>query len=154
MSSVTSPAPTKLLEAEKAFKHACDEIIGLNRKLDELSKRYEKASRENRRSFRYSLRLRMAVTEGVRNMFYEFATAKADEITDLRCQVRSDDYEDIDDGYSDEEFSDSVEDYDEEDEENVSASETTEDTTHQTDEQIDETMFPDDESWSEMEEDN
>lgn len=52
-----------------------------------MSKRYEKASRENHRSFRYSLRLRMAVTEGVRNMYYEYAANKADEITHLRCRV-------------------------------------------------------------------
>lgn len=89
MSSMLSTAPTKLIEAEKAFKRARDEIIALNRQLDELSRRYDKASKENRRSFRYSLRLRMAVTEGVRNMFYEYASAKADQITDLRCQVRN-----------------------------------------------------------------
>ena len=59
----------------------------LNRRLDEMAKRYDKASRENHRSFRYSLRLRMAVTEGVRNMYYEYAANKADEITNLRCQV-------------------------------------------------------------------
>lgn len=103
MSSLLSTAPTKLMEAERSFKRACDEIIALNRQLDELSRRYEKASKENRRSFRYSLRLRMAVTEGVRNMFYEYASAKADEITELRCQVRNetDDDDDFTDDFGD-----------------------------------------------------
>ena len=29
----------------------------------------------------------MAVLEGIRNMYYEYACRKADELTDLRCQV-------------------------------------------------------------------
>jgi hypothetical protein len=29
----------------------------------------------------------MAVLEGVRNMYYEYACRKADELTDLRCQI-------------------------------------------------------------------
>ena len=84
---MSSDLQTRLTEAEKSFKKACEQIVQLNRRLDEMAKRYDKASRENHRSFRYSLRLRMAVTEGVRNMYYEYAANKADEITNLRCQV-------------------------------------------------------------------
>ena len=29
----------------------------------------------------------MAVLEGIRNMYYEYACRKADELTDLRCQI-------------------------------------------------------------------
>ncbi|KAK7099938.1 nucleolar transcription factor 1-B-like [Littorina saxatilis] len=84
---MSSDLQTRLTEAEKSFKKACEQIVQLNRRLDEMAKRYEKASRENHRSFRYSLRLRMAVTEGVRNMYYEYAANKADDITHLRCDV-------------------------------------------------------------------
>lgn len=88
--SNNSDAYLKLQEAEKYFRRACEQIVQLNRKLEEMAKRYEKASKENHRSFRYSIRLRMAVTEGVRNMYYEYAANKADEITKLRCQVLND----------------------------------------------------------------
>ena len=84
---MSSDLLTRLSEAERFFKKACDQIVQLNLKLHEMSKRYEKASRENHRSFRYSLRLRMAVTEGVRNMYYEYAATKADEITNLRGEL-------------------------------------------------------------------
>ena len=84
---MSSDLQTRLTEAEKSFKKACEQIVQLNRRLDEMAKRYDRASRENHRSFRYSHRLRMAVTEGVRNMYYEYAANKADEITNLRCQV-------------------------------------------------------------------
>ena len=104
MLTLVSSEPTQLRNAEKAFKRACDEIVSLNRQLDDLSKRYDHATKQNRRSFRYSIRLRMAVTEGARNMFYEYATAKADEIADLRCRVIPD--EDDDDESSDVDYSD------------------------------------------------
>ncbi|KAL8578164.1 hypothetical protein ACOMHN_051719 [Nucella lapillus] len=84
---MSSDLQTQLTEAEKSFKRACEQIIHLNRRLDEMAKRYDKASRENHRSFRYSLRLRMAVSEGVRNMYYEYAANKADLISDLRYKV-------------------------------------------------------------------
>lgn len=87
---MSSDIPTRLFEAERSFRRACDHILALNRALSEMQKRYDHASRERIRMFRYSLRLRMAVTEGVRNMFYEYATIKADEVTELRCQISSD----------------------------------------------------------------
>lgn len=106
---MTSDVQTKLNEAERAFRKACEQIVQLNRRLDEMAKRYDKASKENHRSFRYSLRLRMAVTEGVRNMYYEYASNKADEITTLRCQV----LHDSEMGSSDDENSDYAMDDDE-----------------------------------------
>lgn len=106
MSSVLSNVPTKLVEAERCFKRACEEIISLNRKIEELSNRYDNARKQNWRSYRYNFRLQIAVVEGVRNMFYEYATKKADEISDLRTQVTNvelsddDDYFDTSRGYT------------------------------------------------------
>lgn len=77
------------LEAfEKQFRTACQQIVQLNRRLDEMSIRYDRANREGRRTFRYSLRLKIAVIEGVRNMYYDYAANKADQITDLRALMR------------------------------------------------------------------
>lgn len=125
MSSILSYTPTKLMEAERAFKRACDEILSLNRKIEDLSKRFDKARKENRRSYRYNLRLQIAVVEGVRNMFYEYASKKADEISELRFQVTVEMSDDEDDygirdysftALTDEESSDHSDEHDDNDE--------------------------------------
>ena len=59
----------------------------LNQKLGEVQKRYKNARRTNNRSFRYNLRLKLAVVEGVRNMYYDYAYAKADQVADLRREL-------------------------------------------------------------------
>ena len=56
-----------LSDAERRFRRACDQIVLLNQKLGEVQKRYKNARRTNNRSFRYNLRLKLAVVEGVRN---------------------------------------------------------------------------------------
>jgi hypothetical protein len=50
-----------LVENEKRFKRACEQIVQLNYSLDALQQRYNKAKKDNHKSFRYSLRLRIAV---------------------------------------------------------------------------------------------
>ena len=45
--------------------------------------RYDKARQDNRRSYRYTLRLRLASFEGVRNMFYQYASLQAGELEAL-----------------------------------------------------------------------
>ena len=37
--------------------------------------------------FRYNLRLKLAVVEGVRNIYYDYAYAKADQVADLRREL-------------------------------------------------------------------
>ena len=70
-----------------SFQKACDQIVLLNQKLGEVQKRYKNARRTNNRSFRYNLRLKLAVVEGVRNMYYDYAYAKADQVADLRREL-------------------------------------------------------------------
>jgi hypothetical protein len=50
--------------AEKKFKRSCEQIVLLNDKLDDLQTRYDTAKRDDRRSFRYPLRLKIAVVDG------------------------------------------------------------------------------------------
>ena len=76
-----------LSDAERRFRRACDQIVLLNQKLGEVQKRYKKAKSTNNRSFRYKLRLELAVIEGTRNMFYDYAYAKADQVADLRREL-------------------------------------------------------------------
>jgi hypothetical protein len=47
----------------------------------------EKADSIGHLAFRYSLRMRMTVAEGARNMFYEFATKKAFMINKLWQEI-------------------------------------------------------------------
>lgn len=76
-----------LSEAERRFRKACDQIVMLNQRLGDVQKRYKMAKRSNNRSFRYNLRLKLAVIEGSRNMFYDYAYAKADQVAELRREL-------------------------------------------------------------------
>jgi len=50
--------------------------------------RYDRARNENRRSFRYHLRLRLAVLEGVRSMYNDYVHEKVEQIIKLRRELR------------------------------------------------------------------
>lgn len=76
-----------LKEAERKFKKSCGQIFLLNKQLEDMQERYRKAKIANFRCFRYNLRLKLAVVEGTRNMFYEYAYAQADVITNLRWKL-------------------------------------------------------------------
>jgi mitochondrial fission protein ELM1 len=76
-----------LSKAESRFRKACDQIVMLNQRLGEVQKRYKLAKKSNNRAFRYNLRLKLAVIEGSRNMFYDYAYAKADQVAELRREM-------------------------------------------------------------------
>ena len=76
-----------IADKERRFHRACSQIVLLNRHLDNLQLRYDHAHRDNMRTFRYSLRIKLSALEGVRNMYVEYASMKADEVTDLQCQL-------------------------------------------------------------------
>ena len=76
-----------LVDSERRFKRACEQIVQLNYSLDGLQQRYNKAKKANNKSFRYSLRLRIAVVDGMRNMYYDYAHKKAESIADLRREL-------------------------------------------------------------------
>ena len=80
----------QLYETESRFRRACQQIILLNSRLEELQLRYDQARLDNHKSFRYNLRLKMATVEGVRNSYYEYACWKAETVAELRLQVAVD----------------------------------------------------------------
>lgn len=84
-----------LLKAESSFQRACEQIVFLNKKLDELQLRYDRANKEGNKSFRYSLRLKIAAGEGLRNTYYEYACRKADLVSSLRCTLFGNQTEDM-----------------------------------------------------------
>ena len=75
---------TALLDAAKKLRKACKQIKLLNCHMEATQMRYHKAKEENFRSFRYNLRLRLAVIEGTRNMYYDYAQLQADIVAELR----------------------------------------------------------------------
>ena len=90
-----------LVDSERRFKRACEQIVQLNYKMSDLQSRYSRAKAENHRSFRYSLRLRLAVVEGLRNMYYDYAHNKAQTVADLRREMYGEDVQIISDDMSD-----------------------------------------------------
>ena len=74
-------------DLDKKFRKACQQIVLLNNQIEALQVRYDRAYKANQRTFRYSLRLRLATLEGVRNMFYEYAYRRADELEALQDQL-------------------------------------------------------------------
>lgn len=73
-----------LVDSERRFRRACEQIVLLNQKLEELQRRYNRAKDINQKSFRYSLRLRLSVLEGIRNTYFDYAHAKAEQVGELR----------------------------------------------------------------------
>jgi hypothetical protein len=76
-----------LCDTEKRFRKACDQIVLLNQKLGDVQRRYKMAKRSNNRAFRYNLRLKLAAIEGARNMYYDYAYIKADQVAQLRREM-------------------------------------------------------------------
>ena len=79
----------EIRHVNKKFRIACAQLVQLNNLIEELEARYNRANRDNRRSFRYSLRLRLCTLEGVRNMIYEWASERADELEDMMAKFAS-----------------------------------------------------------------
>ena len=80
----------ELYEMKNRFRRACQQIILLNSRLEELQLRNDQARLDNHKSFRYNLRLKMATVEGVRNSYYEYACWKAETVEELKFRVAVD----------------------------------------------------------------
>ena len=102
MSNQTTEILTNQLQGlDRKFRRACRQVVTLNNKITDLQARYNRAYSVDRKSFRYTLRLQLATTEGMRNMYYEYACRRADELEAIQDQlvdagVLSESEEDID----------------------------------------------------------
>ena len=83
-------SPPELVKLEEKFFKACDQIVMIDRKLQDMTARYTTANREGHRSMRYNRRLQLVTLEGVRAAFYKFAEITAEKMTELRCQLYGD----------------------------------------------------------------
>ena len=77
----------RYLDLDHKFGLACRQLKMLNSSLAELEDRYDRAFRDNLRSFRYSLGLRMTTLEGVKNMYYEYAERCVARMEDMQVTL-------------------------------------------------------------------
>jgi len=80
----------QLKQMNKKFRLSCNQVVILNNEIEYLQNRYDKAVEDHRRSFRYFLRLKIATLEGVRNMIYEYACRRADQLDTMHEQLLRD----------------------------------------------------------------
>lgn len=66
------------------FRKACEQIVQINHQVKHTQYRYYAA---NLTTFRYSLLLRLAAVDGMREMYWEYAHKKAAEIKDLKDEL-------------------------------------------------------------------
>ena len=77
----------QILDMDAKFQRACRQVVLMNNLVQGLQCRYDKAVKQNMRGYRYHLRLRLCVSEGVRNSFYEYATMMADRIEAMESKL-------------------------------------------------------------------
>ena len=76
-----------LKQMNKKFRLACTQVVLMNNEIEYLQNRYDRAVNCSSRSFRYFLRLKIATVEGIRNMFYDYASQHADKVDDLHVKL-------------------------------------------------------------------
>ena len=86
--SGTDEIQEQILEADQKFQRACQQVVLLNTLVTSLQNRYDRAVKKNLRTYRYALRLRLCTAEGIRNMYYEYASKTADVIESLEASMR------------------------------------------------------------------
>ncbi len=74
---------------DQKFHKACRQINVLNRRIDDVIARYERAYEADKHSHRRSLRLQLSTLEAVRDMFYEYACQRSDSLEQLRERLLS-----------------------------------------------------------------
>jgi len=88
MASPSDLLQVQVLQMDSKFQKACEQVLVLNNMLRELQIRYDRAARDNLRTYRYALRLRLCTVEGLRNTLYEYVTQKADDIEQMEEEMR------------------------------------------------------------------
>ena len=85
-----------LHRAQPKFRKAHIKLTLLNKQLTDVKMHYQQAKEDNSRCFRYNLRLKLVVIERVRNMRYDYAYMKAEDVAMLRFDLFGDTVEIVD----------------------------------------------------------
>ena len=88
MAASTEFLQTQILHLDSIFQKSCNQVLLLNNFLRQLQIRYDRASRDNLRTYRYALRLRLCTVEGLRNTLYEYATQQASKVQKMEDDMR------------------------------------------------------------------
>jgi hypothetical protein len=78
-----------LMHLNQLICKACDQVLLVNGEIQSLEARYSRAAQAQRKSFRYTIRLRLATLEGLRSMYLEYAKLKAEEMDELELSLHS-----------------------------------------------------------------
>ena len=89
MASTADIIQVQVLKMDAKFQKACEQVLVLNNMMKELQIRYDRAARDNLRTYRYALRLRLCTVEGLRNTLYDYVTQKADDIEQMEEEIRN-----------------------------------------------------------------
>ena len=73
--------------SHRKFNRACDQMSLLDQRIKDMQVRYQRAIKNKKNAARYTLRQRLAVMTGVKMMFYEYASAQADNMDTLREKI-------------------------------------------------------------------
>ena len=76
-----------LVASERRYKRACDQIVLLSGKCSDLRFKFSKACRENQRSYKNRLKLRLALTQGIMQTYYYYAYSQAETVAELRREL-------------------------------------------------------------------
>ena len=89
MASTADILQVQVLKMDAKFQKACEQVLVLNNMMKELQIRYDRAARDNLRTYRYAFRLRLCTVEGLRNTLYDYVTQKADDIEQMEEEMRN-----------------------------------------------------------------
>ena len=78
-----------LIDTERRFRKAVNQVVLLNKHLGEVHKRYKMAKRTSNHIFLYNLRMKLAVIDGARSMYYDYAKINAEKVAELRREIAS-----------------------------------------------------------------
>ena len=95
----------QILESQRRFQRACDQIVLMNHKMETLNWKYEQAVGASQKHIRYTIRMRMLVLEGILQMYCRYAFLKKNQTMNLRFKLGGD-ISDTDEDFSSESESD------------------------------------------------
>ena len=83
--------PSELQEAytelERRIHKACDHMMQIRAKIQDVSVRLERAAEKNREPFVYSYQTQLQVLQGVYNMYYAYCSKKCEELMEMEQQM-------------------------------------------------------------------
>ena len=77
----------EIKHVERKFRRARTQLIVLTNRIDSLLVRYERSKRQEKEHFCYSTKMQMSTLEGVKIMFFEYASKLGDDMDVLQMRL-------------------------------------------------------------------